>query len=269
MVIDLRGSWAQSGMHRRHGRDLADDLQRLRFLQRRQLLKLGLALPLLGCGSTLGGGSTADGACSTIPEETAGPYPGDGSNGVNALSLEGILRTDLRSSFGSMSGTAAGIPLTVTLTLVGTDVSCAPLSGYGVYLWHCDRDGHYSLYTVTNQNYLRGLAATDENGQVSFTTIFPACYSGRWPHIHFEVYPNVTVATDSSKKVKTSQLALPEATCDEVYATSGYEASVQNLASTSLQTDNVFGDGSSLQVATLTGDPASGYVATLQVGVPA
>ena len=42
-------------------------------------------------------------SCSTIPEETAGPYPGDGSNGVNVLTQDGIVRSDIRSSFGSSS----------------------------------------------------------------------------------------------------------------------------------------------------------------------
>ena len=73
---------------------------------------------------------------------------------------------------------------------------------------------------MTGENYLRGMQATDSNGQVTFTTIFPACYSGRWPHIHFEVYPSLATATSVSHMVKTSQIAMTEATCDEVFATS-------------------------------------------------
>src|SRR5205823_4417147 len=70
-------------------------------------------------------------ACSIIPSETAGPYPGDGTNGPNVLTQSGIVRSDIRSSFGS-SGTATqdGTPLTVTLQLVNTNSSCAPLAGY-------------------------------------------------------------------------------------------------------------------------------------------
>jgi len=67
---------------------------------------------------------------------------------------------------------------------------------------------------------------TDAAGQVTFTTIFPACYSGRWPHIHFEVYPTLASATNGSAKLATSQLALPKATCDDVFATAGYSQSV-------------------------------------------
>ena len=50
-----------------------------------------------------------------IPEETAGPYPGDGSNGPNVLSESGVVRSDITSSFGSASGVAEGIPTTVKL----------------------------------------------------------------------------------------------------------------------------------------------------------
>jgi protocatechuate 3,4-dioxygenase beta subunit len=72
---------------------------------------------------------------------------------------------------------------------------------------------------VKDQNYLRGVQAADASGVVRFTSIFPACYSGRWPHIHFEVYPDLSAATDDANVIVTSQVALPEATCAEVYAT--------------------------------------------------
>ncbi len=120
---------------------------------------------------------------------------------------------------------------------------------------------------VSDENYLRGVQETDEDGIVTFTTIFPGCYDGRWPHIHFEVYAALDEATDADNKVATSQLAFPEDTCADVYATSGYEASVSNLAGVSLEDDNVFGDGASLQVASITGNASEGYVATLTVAV--
>ena len=89
---------------------------------------------------------------------------------------------------------------------------------------------------------------------MTFTSIFPAAYAGRWPHVHFEVYPSLDDATTASGKLRTSQLALPEDASRLVYATDGYEQSVGNLAQTSLQTDMVFSDGYSLQLATVTGD---------------
>ena len=79
---------------------------------------------------------------------------------------------------------------------------------------------------AADENYLRGVQATDESGTATFTSIFPACYAGRWPHVHFEVYEKVGDATSSGPIVKTSQIALPKAACETVYATSGYEQSV-------------------------------------------
>lgn len=277
-----------------HHGGLAHDLSRL--LERRRFLRalgaVGL-VPLAACvvsddgelfGSSTdassGGGSSSDtssgsesggvSSCEAIPSETAGPYPGDGSNGPNALELSGIVRRDIRTSVDTASGVAEGIALTVTLTLVDVADGCAPLAGHAVYLWHCNRDGDYSMYTGTaaSENYLRGVQVTDADGTVTFTTIFPACYSGRWPHIHFEIYASVEDATDGSDPIHVSQLALPEAACDEVFATDGYEDSVGNLAQTSLSSDNVFGDGSSLQVADVAGDVDAGYTASLVVGVP-
>ena len=52
-----------------------------------------------------------------------------------------------------------------------------------------------------------------------------------------------------------------------MYATDGYEQSVRYMAQTSLDTDNAFSDGYSLQVATLTGDVDTGMAATLNVPV--
>ncbi|HEY3047978.1 MAG TPA: intradiol ring-cleavage dioxygenase [Polaromonas sp.] len=222
--------------------------------------------------------SSTSGSCSVIPSETAGPYPGDGSNSnssgvVNVLTLSGIVRSDIRSSVGGLSGTATGVPMTVTLKLVNTASSCASLAGYAIYLWHCTLDGNYSLYSssILNQNYLRGVQVSDSNGEVTFTTIFPGCYSGRWPHIHFEVYPSLAVATSGSNDVKTSQLAMPAAACSQVYGVaSGYSASVANFAAASLATDNVFSDDSAAnQLATVTGDATNGFAATLTVGISA
>jgi len=229
-------------------------------------------------GSSGSSGSTTVSSCSTIPTETAGPYPADGSlassQRLNALALSGIVRRDIRTSVGTASGTAPGVPLTVTLQLVNSSGSCANLAGYAVYLWHCTRDGSYSMYSssVAGENFLRGVQVSDANGQVTFTTIFPGCYSGRWPHIHFEVYASQAAATDSAvvgDHIQVSQLALPAATCSQVYNSStGYSASISNFAAISLASDNVFSnDQAALQMATVSGDNSSGYTATLVVGV--
>jgi protocatechuate 3,4-dioxygenase beta subunit len=108
----------------------------------------------------------------------------------------------------------------------------------------------------------------DASGVVRFTSIFPACYDGRWPHIHFEVYPDQASITDSASAIATSQVALPQDTCETVYEQDGYQASVANLARVSLQTDGVFGDdGAAKQLGTVTGDVSTGYTVRLAVGV--
>lgn len=256
---------------------LHDDLRRTgASMSRRQMLRLSAmmggsvgALHLLGCdtGTDLDDGDS--GMCTRVPEETAGPFPGEGSNGPNVLNQTGVVRSDIRSSFAGLSGTADGVRLDLALTLVSAS-TCAPLSGAAVYLWLCDRLGRYSLYSagVTNQNYLRGVQGANASGLVTFTSIFPGCYPGRWPHIHFEVFPSVAAATNVANKVATAQIALPKTACDLVYATTGYQSSVSNLAQLSLATDNVFSDGTALELATVTGDVASGLTATLTVAVP-
>jgi protocatechuate 3,4-dioxygenase beta subunit len=265
--------------HDDHGglhRDLRA-LARFRPTRRRMLGLLAGAsvIPIVGCGSTTlaaldggvgdGGGT---GSCpGLVPQETGGPYPGDGSNGPNILTQAGVVRSDIRSSIGTASGIAAGVPLSVTLSLV--DAGCAPLAGLAIYAWHCNRDGFYSMYspTIASENYLRGVQETDAFGNVTFSTIYPACYSGRWPHIHFEVYPSLAAATGSANAMKTSQLAMPSSTNDVVFATSGYEQSVTNVRMVSLASDNVFSDGATLETPTMGGSVDTGLTAALRVAI--
>jgi protocatechuate 3,4-dioxygenase beta subunit len=205
-----------------------------------------------------------------IPQETVGPYPGDGSNGPNVLEASGVVRRDIRSSFGGSTSTAQGVPLTVTLTLLDNANGCTPLAGAAVYAWHCDRDGKYSMYDsgLQNENYLRGVQEADANGQVTFTTIYPGAYSGRWPHIHFEVFESMGNATAAGQVLAVSQIALTEAACNEVYAFAGYESSARNFPRTTLKSDNVFGnDGGIYQLATMSGSVSAGYTAGLNVTV--
>jgi protocatechuate 3,4-dioxygenase beta subunit len=250
------------------------------LLSRRRMLKtfgLGAGMfALAACGvdtaSTSGASAAGASGVSEIPDETAGPYPGDGSNGPDVLEQSGIVRSDIRSSFGSSTTTAQGVPLAFELTVLDLAQDSAPFAGVAVYAWHCDREGRYSMYSegVEDENYLRGVQVTDAEGKVRFTSIVPACYTGRWPHIHFEVYPDEASITDSTNAIATSQLALPQDMVDAVFATEGYQDSVANLSRLTLATDNVFGDdGGVHQLAAVTGDVATGYVATLTVPIDA
>jgi protocatechuate 3,4-dioxygenase beta subunit len=213
---------------------------------------------------------TSDADCGVAtPEETGGPYPADGTNGPNVLTQDGVVRRDITTSFGEYSGTAAGVPLQIDLRILDSGAACAPLAGTAVYLWHADREGRYSLYSqgATDQNYLRGVQVADADGRLTFTSIFPACYDGRWPHIHFEVYETQAAATSGRNAILTSQIALPETADDAVYATDGYEQSVSNMSRVSLATDMVFRDGVAAQTPAVSGDASSGVTITMDVVV--
>lgn len=247
--------------------DLRNERARRPIDRRRALGILGAsaaALGLAACKIEVTGGGYA-----AIPEETAGPYPGDGSNGPNVLDDSGVVRRDIRSSFGSSSTTATGVPLQIRMKI--TDVSDGNVlkPGAAVYLWHADRLGRYSLYSsgITGENYLRGVQVADADGMVVFQSIFPGCYSGRWPHLHFEVYPSLAKATSASNKIATSQMALPTAPCTAVYATSAYATSKANFSGMSISTDNVFRDGYSHQMANVSGSVSGGYTARLTLAV--
>ena len=82
------------------------------------------------------------------------------------------------------------------------------------------------------------------NGQVTFKTIYPGAYNGRWPHIHFEVFESMNNAS------------------------AGYETSARNFPNTTLGSDNVFGeDGGIYQLATVSGSVTGGYAAGLNVTI--
>jgi len=297
-------------MNHDHGHSLAEDLPLMQALvARRRALKwfagAGTAAMVAGCGGagsdasassvTTVTGSTATptptptatatptptatttGACIVDPTETAGPYPGDGTNTAsgstsNVLTVSGIVRSDIRSSFISSTNVAGGVLLKITLTLVNVNATCAPLAGYAIYLWQADRQGRYSLYTAAAESYLRGVQVTDANGQVTFTTIFPGCYDGRWPHMHFEVFSSLSNALSGRFSILTSQLAMPAAACTAVYAdATTYPSSASNFARVSLSSDMVFGDNTSAQIAqqtpALTGSPSAGYTGTALIGI--
>ncbi|MFT4187074.1 MAG: 3,4-dioxygenase subunit beta [Aeromicrobium sp.] len=254
--------------------------------RRRLLGLLGLgagSLALAACG---GGSSSSSGTASAtttnsssatsagtadgeIPQETNGPYPADGTNGVNVLEESGIVRRDITASLDG--GTVAeGTPLSFTFTITDMANGDVPFAGAAVYLWQCDAQGQYSMYTeaIAEETYLRGVQVADADGNVTFDTIVPGCYSGRWTHMHFEVYPDVDSATDVANAIATSQVAFPQDMLDAVYAESTYDGSSRNLSQIgSMDNDNVFGDGHDLELGTFSGDVASGYVGSLAVGV--
>lgn len=256
--------------HDDHDLGFAHDLPRM--IGRRRLLALMGGVGLV----SLSGLPAAALECVALPWETAGPYPADGSNVkagqvVNALTESGVIRQDIRPSFGALTPVADGVRLDLELTLVNAD-RCMPLPGHAIYIWHCDTVGKYSLYDMPEANHLRGVGVADAEGKVRFTTIFPGCYDGRWPHIHFEVFESVEKAVGGEASLLTAQIALPEAECAAVYAAdTRYANGTTNLGRISIATDNVFSDNSADQIAqqtlALTGDPTAGYAGTLTIPI--
>ncbi len=266
-----------------HDQGLAFDLGTLSkaFDRRRALMVFGGGtLALAGCAaqpasttassssssSSASSAAAADGAVGEIPEETAGPYPGDGSNGPDALAEDEHrppghpLR--LRVEHDHRGGRPADDRARARRRRRGRRAARGRL-------WHCDREGCHSMYAggVEDEDHLRGVQVADDDSRLSFTTIFPACYSGRWPHAHVEVFSSVDDATGDGRALVTSQLALPEDVCTTVFATEGYEDSVRNLDRVSLDSDMVFSDGVHDQMAAVAGSVDAGYPASLTVWV--
>ena len=223
--------------------------------------------------STTGSATTAStasvSATSEIPQETNGPYPADGTNGVNVLEESGIVRSDITSSLDG-GITVTGVPLSLTFTVTDIANDNNPFEGVAVYAWQCDAQGLYSMYSegVGDETYLRGVQVTDASGAATFKTIVPGCYKGRWTHIHFEVYPDADSATNGENAIATSQIAFPQNMLDVIYQLDTYPGSAQNLAQIgTLDNDNVFGDGYDLQMGTFSGDADSGYSGALAVAI--
>ena len=268
-----------------HDRGLAFDLGTL--IERRRVLGLvglaGTSAFLAACNFSFGGeknktGTAADGSvCLKDPVETNGPFPADGSNSKNGavqnvLTQSGVMRQDVRTSFAGMTPVADGTQLDLTFTLVDVAKACALKAGHVVYIWHCDAEGRYSLYDTTDRNYLRGVGVTDDKGTVKFTTVFPGCYAGRWPHIHFEVFADQKSAVNGSGSLLVSQFALPGDVAKALYSGNPiYAASISNFSGMSMEKDMVFSDNTAEQRAVLSlklaGDAAAGFKGMGTIGI--
>jgi protocatechuate 3,4-dioxygenase beta subunit len=192
-------------------------------------------------------------ACSLIPSETEGPFPLD----LTTTNAATYFRQDLRED-------RAGVDLNLKMKIIGLD-NCLPMANVRVNVWMCDSDGIYSGYNnsqnpgSTTATFLRGYQMTDANGEVSFLTKFPGWYTGRICHIHFQVYV-------SSIYKAVSQLTFPIADKNALYAanSSVYTKGADPMA---LNSDNIFSDGYSLQMATLTANSSGGYDSYLEVAI--
>lgn len=220
--------------------------------------------PTAGSSTGSSTGPSASGLAATadqpMPSEMAGPFPGDGSNGQDVLEMTGVERKNITTNIGSDQA-VEGVPLTLTMQVLDLTNGGTPLANAAVYIWQCDAQGNYSMYTsgYTDQTWLRGVQVTDAEGKVTFETIVPGCYPGRWPHIHFEVFSSINDIVDSTKAILTSQMALAQDVCDLVYTHDEYAGSAKNLSVLTIDSDMIFSDGWDRQMLTLTGSADKGY----------
>ena len=221
------------------------------FIKASGILGVASLFPL---GKVFAGTSQLSNAasCTLIPVETAGPFPLDLTENTT------FFRQDIRES-------KTGIQLNLKIKIIGNE-NCLPMENVRVNIWHCDKDGLYSGYSQTNNpgqsglTYLRGYQFTDSNGEVEFVTIFPGWYNGRICHIHFQAYVNSSYAA-------ISQLTFPIETKQAIYSdnSSVYTNGTDPM---SISSDNVFSDGYSFQMASLTANASTGgYDAYLEVTI--
>ena len=250
-------------------------MERKDFLRGLGLVGLGsLAIPILSaCGgdddsstdssatdtteATDTGSSSGSSTCSVTPSETAGPFP--------TKSPSSLVKSDITSD-------RTGVPLTINITIQNKNANCAALAGALVDIWHCDKDGYYSEYGGTGMqsadftavHFLRGRQTTNANGLVSFTSIFPGWYSGRATHIHVHIY------NSAGTSLLVTQIAFPEGSGSAVVlvnasSANGYTKGMNGYIYNA--NDNVFSDGFTSELATVTGSVATGFALTHKINV--
>ncbi|MEU8825184.1 intradiol ring-cleavage dioxygenase [Streptomyces sp. NPDC048636] len=161
------------------------------------------ALPQASASARASGTPAASGqpACVLAPETIEGPYFID----------EELIRRDITED-------RRGLPLEMRITVVD-GVTCTPLAGAEVDIWHCDAEGWYSGHLETSPDvppaspdhveptdpsrFLRGMQTTNRRGEVRFRSIYPGWYYGRAIHVHLTVHVE-------GLEVHTGQLYFPE-----------------------------------------------------------
>src|SRR5215471_7515366 len=89
------------------------------------------------CTTTSGSNSS----CVVTPTETEGPYP----DRTGMVSNQAFYRRNVTEG-------KPGLPLTLALTIVNVNSSCAPVTGANVEIWQCDASGNYSEYAQPGYN---------------------------------------------------------------------------------------------------------------------
>jgi len=243
-------------------------MKRKEFLRGLGLMGItSLAIPIINSCSKDGdssdtatvtdSGSGSSGGCSVTPSETAGPFP--------TITPSSLVKSNIVMD-------RTGVAFTIKITIKNTNSSCTALKGAIVDIWHCDKDGYYSEYggtsmqsvNYTSVHFLRGRQTTDDNGLVTFTSIFPGWYSGRATHIHVHIY------NAGGTSLLVTQIAFPEGSNSAVAlvnasTANGYTKGLSGY--TYNASDNVFSDSVANELASVSGSISEGYVLTHTINV--
>ncbi len=171
------------------------------------------------------------GAGRLLAEDAAPSAIGAGSCRLISQDVTGPFHTEHYLERSNLMEGQKGVPLTLNF-LVRDVLTCKPLPGARVLIWHANNEGYYSgvenlvlsadgtaqegVLDLREENFCRGMQTSDEQGRVQFVTAFPGWYFPRTTHIHLKVHP------PGIGEEATTQLYLRNESCDEVYATQYY-----------------------------------------------
>lgn len=129
--------------------------------------------------------------CVLSPEGETGPYWVKGE----------YIRENLRED-------QPGVPIVLEAQFLDVE-TCEPISDLYWDLWNCNSTGVYSGVVVDgngnsadtsnyNTTFLRGISKADEDGVVTFETVFPGHYEGRATHHHIIAHLGATVLPNNT-----------------------------------------------------------------------
>ncbi|WP_406144204.1 intradiol ring-cleavage dioxygenase [Streptomyces sp. NBC_01012] len=247
------------------------------ILSRRRLFALGGAVALTGIGAA--GHATARSAAAgteTLSSARAAAVAADACMQLTSESIEGPYYVDYELFREDVVEDRTGIPFTLTLRVVDTE-TCEPIPDSAIEIWHCDASGVYSGFTdagngggggggggvsaqgvpTDDLTWLRGIQMTDDEGHVTFRTVFPGWYTGRAVHIHTKVHTGGTRTSDGyegGRTCHTGQFYFEE---DAVIATEGISPYAENTVTrVTLDEDMLYpGTGTVGGLLDLTYDP--------------
>ena len=143
------------------------------------------------------------------------------------------------------------------------------MPGAAVYLWHCDRDGNYSMYSqgAADQNYLRGVQEAGERRVGHVHDDLPGRVLGPVAAHALRGVPEPGRSDEGGHTGRDLAARAARGLVQPRLRDRRLRAERHEPARTSLATDMVFSDGVSQQTPTVTGNVTDGMTITLNVPV--